>query len=162
MANSFVTQWTPSKPLCPEYFPARILEWVAIPFSTGSSRPRDWTHVSCIGRQILHTEPPGMPRSNRKLIQCMWEWHGGHRSESESRSVVSGSLWPHGLYSPWNSPGQNTGVGTLSLFQGIFQFRDWTQVSRIAGRFFTSWATREAHYTAKHTLNCSESNGWIN
>ena len=25
-----------------------------------------------------------------------------------------------GLYSPWNSPGQNTGVGSLSLFQGIF------------------------------------------
>ena len=27
-----------------------------------------------------------------------------------SHSVVSDSLWPHGLYSPWNSPGQNTGV----------------------------------------------------
>ena len=33
---------------------------------------------------------------------------------------VSDSLWPHGLYSPWNSPGQNTGVGSLSLLQGIF------------------------------------------
>ena len=32
-------------------------------------------------------------------------------SESESHSVVSDSLRPHGLYSPWNSPGQNTGVG---------------------------------------------------
>ena len=32
----------------------------------------------------------------------------------------SDSLWPHGLYSPWNSPGQNTGVGSLSLLQGIF------------------------------------------
>ena len=30
------------------------------------------------------------------------------------------SLWPHGLYSPWNSPGQNTAVGSLSLLQGIF------------------------------------------
>ena len=39
---------------------------------------------------------------------------------SESRSVVSNSLRPHGLYSPWNSPGQNTGMGSLSLFQGIF------------------------------------------
>ena len=27
---------------------------------------------------------------------------------------------PHGLYSPWNSPGQNTGAGSLSLLQGIF------------------------------------------
>ena len=33
---------------------------------------------------------------------------------------MSDSLWPHGLYSPWNSPGQNTKVGSLSLLQGIF------------------------------------------
>ena len=36
------------------------------------------------------------------------------RCESESRSIMSGSLWPRGLYSPWNSPGQITGVGSLS------------------------------------------------
>ena len=41
-------------------------------------------------------------------------------SESGSHSVVSNSLRPHGLYSPWNSPGQNTEVGSLSLLQGIF------------------------------------------
>ena len=34
--------------------------------------------------------------------------------------VMSDSLQPHGLYSLWNSPGQNTGVGSLSLLQGIF------------------------------------------
>ena len=33
---------------------------------------------------------------------------------------MSNSLWPHERYSPWNSPGQNTGVGSLSLLQGIF------------------------------------------
>ena len=33
-------------------------------------------------------------------------------------SVMSDSLQPHGLYSPWNSPSQNTGVGSLSLVQG--------------------------------------------
>ena len=41
-------------------------------------------------------------------------------SESESRSVVSDSLQPRGLCSPWNSPDQNTRVGSLSLLQGIF------------------------------------------
>ena len=41
-------------------------------------------------------------------------------SESESHSVLSNSLGPHGLYSPWNSPGQNTEVGSFSLLQGIF------------------------------------------
>ena len=40
--------------------------------------------------------------------------------KSESRSLMFNSLWPHGLYSPWNSPGQNTGVGSLSLLQAIF------------------------------------------
>ena len=66
------------------------------------------------------------------------------KSESESCSVMSDSLQPHGLYSPWNSPGQNTGVGSLPFSRGSSQPRDWTQVSCIAGRFFTNWAIREA------------------
>ena len=41
-------------------------------------------------------------------------------SENENHSAVSDSLWPYGLHSPWNSLGQNTGVSSLSLFQGIF------------------------------------------
>ena len=40
---------------------------------------------------------------------------------SPSGSLVKcTTLWPHGPYSPWNSPGQNTGVDNLSLLQGIF------------------------------------------
>ena len=46
-------------------------------------------------------------------------WFLTRSSESESHSVVSNSLGPHRLYSPWNSPGQNTGVGSRSLLQGI-------------------------------------------
>ena len=72
-------------------------------------------------------------------------WLNGQKSKSESHSVVSDSLWPHGLYGPRNSPGQNPGVSSLSLFQRIFQSMGWTQVSCIAGGFFTSWATWEAH-----------------
>ena len=37
--------------------------------------------------------------------------------ENVNHSVVSNSLQPHGLYSPWNSPGQDTGVRSLSLLQ---------------------------------------------
>ena len=44
-----------------------------------------------------------------------WECKG-----KESRSGMSSSLRPHGIYNPWNSPGQNAGVGSLSLLQGIF------------------------------------------
>ena len=43
-----------------------------------------------------------------------------HVYESESHLVVSSSLRPHGLYSTWNSPGQNTGVGSLSFPHEIF------------------------------------------
>ena len=46
------------------------------------------------------------------LKLLMWKW--------KSCSVVSDSLRPHGVQSPWNSPGQNTGVGSLSFLQGIF------------------------------------------
>ena len=42
------------------------------------------------------------------------------QGDSESCSVKPDSLRPHGLYSPWNSSGHNTGVGSLSLLQGIF------------------------------------------
>ena len=56
----------------------------------------------------------------------------------ESHSIMSDSSGPHGLFSPWNFPGQNTGVGSLSLLRGSSQHRDRTQVSHIAGGFFTS------------------------
>ena len=85
-------------------FQARIVEWVAISFSRGSSPSRDWTCVSCIGRQILY---------HCATWEALFKWSG-------SRSVTSDSLWPHGLYSPWSSLGQNTEVSSLSLLQGIF------------------------------------------
>ena len=69
--------------------------------------------------------------------------------ESVSGSVVADSLWPHGQYSPWNSPGQNTGVGSPSLLQGIFQTQGLNPVSHTAGRFFTIWASREAQWSNK-------------
>ena len=55
------------------------------------------------------------------------------------------ALWyPMDLY-PWDSPGQNTGVSSCSFSRGSSWPRDHTGGSCIAGGFFTSWATREAH-----------------
>ena len=48
---------------------------------------------------------------------------------------------PLGLYHPWSSPGQDTGVGSLSFLQGIFP----TQGSNPGLGFFTSWVTRAWH-----------------
>ena len=74
---------------------ARILEWVAFPFSRGSSQPRDRTQVSRIAGGSLPAEPQGKPK--------------------------------------------NTGVGSLSLLQGIFPAQESNQ-----GLLHCSWAIREA------------------
>ena len=59
--------------------------------------------------------------SDSRLPQQSTTWDSVLPSQwSESHSVVSDSLRPHGLYSLWNSPGQNTGVGSHSLLQRIF------------------------------------------
>ena len=61
---------------------ARILEWVAFPFSRGSSWPRDQTPISCIAGRFLTTEPPGKPfvdykalfkEENFLLLSCLLE-----------------------------------------------------------------------------------------
>ena len=70
-------------------------------------------------------------------------------SESESHSVVSDSLQPHRLYSPWNSPGQNIRVASLFLLQRIF----WRKNQTGETRFFTNWAIREAQYVARSQIN---------
>ena len=47
---------------------------------------------------------------------------------------------------PWNSPGKNTGVGSLSHLQGIFPTQEGLSLGLcMAGKFFTIWATREAY-----------------
>ena len=53
-------------------------------------------------------------RNERKYILAALYFY---QRKNESCSVVSDSLQPHGLYSPWNSPGQNPGVSSLSLLQ---------------------------------------------
>ena len=54
MSNYFAAPWAVVRQAAlGGILQARTLEWVAIPFSRGSSRPRDRTQVSCIGRGIL-------------------------------------------------------------------------------------------------------------
>ena len=64
------------------------------------------------------------------------------KSESESRSVVSNSLWPHELYRIL--PARILEWVAFPFSRESSQPRDQTQVSCIAGGFFTNWAIREA------------------
>ena len=79
----------------------RILEWVAFPSA-----------------EKLHD--PGIKHSLLHLKHWQVDYLPLVLPESESCSVVSVSLRPHGIKSPWDSLGQNTGVGSHSLLQGIF------------------------------------------
>ena len=63
---------------------ARILEWVAISSSGGSSQPRDWIYIFCISRQILYSW------ATREA-----QWKHSVTSVQFSHSVVSDSLWLH-------------------------------------------------------------------
>ena len=66
-----------------------------------------------------------LPKDNSWKSECyqkvLWFTSGFMKVKvKESCSVVLDSLQPQGLYSPWNSPDQNNGVGSLSLLQENF------------------------------------------
>ena len=106
----FATPWSVGHqaPLSMEF--PRQKYWSGLPFLFPGDLTwlRDWICVPCLASRLFTTAPFGKPCYMRE------------KSKSESRSVMSDSLRPHGLYSPWNSLGQNTTVGSLSLLQGIF------------------------------------------
>ena len=74
------------------------------------------THSSILAWKIPWTEEPGklqpMESQRVKHAHCLRKQL---ESERETHSVMSDSLRLHGLYSPWNFPSQNIGVGSLSL-----------------------------------------------
>ena len=58
-----------------------------------------------------HGNPPQCPYLENPMVRGAWQatvHRATQRDESECRSLVSVSLRPHELYSPWDSPGQNT------------------------------------------------------
>ena len=81
-----------------------------------------------------------------------------------SCSAASDSLGPHGLwptrlFCPWDSSGKSTEWVARSFSRGSSGPRGWTQISHIAGRFFTIWATKEAP-SAEHVISKSKSSSW--
>ena len=75
---------------------ARILEWVTISLSRGSSQPRDQTHGFCIGRQILYG-------SALRQVPHILMWLFGH--SLASHPLQSHGLWNARLSCPSPSPG---------------------------------------------------------
>ena len=143
------------------FLQARRLGWVAIPFSRGSSQPRDWTWVSHIAggfftswaTRILEwvaypfSSGSSQPR-NQAMVSCIacgfftsWAIRPYHDMNELHPKTLCFSLI---IWSSCNiliifyfsnlCPGnpKNNGVGCHALLQGIFQPRDQTHVSSIS------------------------------
>ena len=70
----------------------------------------------------------------------------------ENRRKFTLNVHPSRLLCPWDFPGKSTGVGSHSFSKGSSPPRDQTWVSWIIGRFFTNWATGEAHIVHKGVI----------
>ena len=90
-------------------------------------------HSSCHPMSLCYSTHSVQSSGFTEHPQHAWPGCRYVKRESQSRSVVSDSLRPHGLNSPWNSPSQDAGVGSCSW--GSSQPRDQTQVSHFAGVF---------------------------
>ena len=106
---------------------ARILKWVAIPFSRGSSQPRHRTQVSHIAGGFFTSWATreaqeywsGRPIPSPVDLPDPGIEPGSPTLQADSlSSELPGK--PTRLLCPWNSPGKHTGVGCLSLLQGTF------------------------------------------
>ena len=117
-------------------FQARILEWVAISFSRGSSQPRDWTHisyVSCIGRWVLlPLAPPGKSSScysSKQLVSVFSSLSCGEQFELDACTLSC--FGPVRLFgSPWTVACQ------VPLSMGFSRQEYWSDLPCLLQRIF--------------------------
>ena len=126
----FVTKCTLQAPLSTG-FPRQKLEWAAVSFSRGSSRPRDRTWVSCTGRRIVYHWGPW------ELCCVLVVQSSITLCDPVDYSLPGSSL--HGIF-------QVRILEWVAIFfsRGSSPPRDRSQVSCIASGLFTVWATRES------------------
>ena len=124
-----------------------------------------WKHWQDSPSVLLSTPQfPALQGQTESLISRRFALHQPHihstllchLSESESHSVLSDSLRPHGLYGPWNSPGQNTGVGSGSLLQPIFLTQESNQ-----GLLPWRWILYQLNYQERPEGDPSKNSGWM-
>ena len=161
MSDSFATPWTVAPPVSSVHgiSQARILEWIAISFSRGSSRPGDRTQVSHItGRCFTIWTTRKSQNRHRNIETCKnsikrWSKHypemmiSGKKCLSKNTRNIENQLLNSKVKvahvqlfaTPWRIF-QTTVLEWVAFpfSRGSSQPRDWIQVSRTAGRFFTS------------------------
>ena len=114
-----------------EILQARLLGWIAIPFSKGSSRPRDQTQVSHIAGRFF-------------TIWVTKEVHLPLLLSHFSHVRLCAALQPARLLCPWDSPGESSRVGCRALLQEIFPTQGSNSGLLCCRQIPYHWAYREA------------------
>ena len=120
---------------------ARILEWVTIPFSRGSSRSRDWAQVSCIASRFFTTEP---------LRKCNFR---GHQSRNRgTRCLAAGKK----LRKEWRCLKENfMSFITRNVMQAFFFISWWKLQGNIhAPQVYMEWSHQTRNEMVRTVWSC--------
>ena len=128
---------------------ARILEWIAIPFSRGSSWPRDWFQVSCIAGRFFTIEPLGklvplLFRNHKFVSYVLCFQYSGHlmwRADSLEKTLMLGGIggrrrrgWQLASLTRWTWVWVNSGSWWWTGRPGVLRFMGSQRVGH-------DWAT---------------------
>ena len=126
----------------------RMLEWVAISFSKGSSRPRDWTCASCISRQILYHW------ATREALHLQWQSkigaqkHGVWTVRTWGIIGCSSALWGS---RPWFYTTWGLGKSALATFNQSFMFNQ--EMNWFCVVYWSLLAKYPTHMTSVQSLS---------
>ena len=127
--------WTvTSRHLCPWGSPSRNTGVGCHALLRGSSQPRIGPRSPALQADSSWSELP----------EDLFKWERKWKLLSRVQLFEPRGLRPARFLCPWDSPGQNTGVGSCSLLQGIFPNQGLNPGLLHWDRFISSWATREA------------------
>ena len=131
---------------------ARILYWVAMPSSRGSSLPEDWTHLSCTGLWFFTTEPLGKPNSSLTFL-ILWKGSPGGATGKEPAYQCS-SHKRHGL-NPGLGKSPRGGRGNplqCSCLENPMNRGAWRAIAHGGCRVGHDWSD----FLAQHSTQCYE------
>ena len=134
-----------------EIFQGRILEWVAFPFSRGSSQPRDRTQVSHIaGRFFYQLSHKGSPR----ILE--WVAFPFSRGSSWPRNRTKVSCTAGRFFTNWaiRKPINNNSDYTYTQFKIIFCMKPFLTISGKANHFLLCILTVIVHMSILATQHC--------
>ena len=102
---------------------ARILQWVAMPFSRGSSRPRDRTYVSCIEGRFFTDEPLGKPLLQGMQVQSPVGELKSHilcseAKQNKTKQKVGSESLPLKFGLDWVTPNKQNTAEAMCIFWG--------------------------------------------